>query len=158
MNYTFQRVAAFCGLRLSYYSTSALLTLIFLVLMFTEYRTYSPLYILLLLAVLPSVLKAMFFSNTKHSKTEKRENASAFPLFCKKYHYNAVQYKAMNLAYFLMFLLFAAWHISYSRVNTAPAAIAALPALLSAISLLIRILGIIGYRLYFHFFPLKAMR
>ena len=155
MNYTFQRVAAFCGLRLSYYSTSALLTLIFLVLMFTEYRTYSPLYILLLLAVLPSVLKAMLFSNAKHSKTEKRENASAF---CKKYHYNAVQYKAMNLAYFLMFLLFAAWHISYSRVNTAPAAIAALPALLSAISLLVRILGIIGYRLYFHFFPLKAMR
>ena len=154
MKYTFQRVAAHCGLRLSYYSTAALLALIFLVLVFTEYRTASPLYILLSLAVLPSVCKTIFFSGQKESK---RENSMAFPLFCQKYHYDPVMYRSMNLAYLLLFILFAAWHFSYSRNETAPAIITCLPALTACTSLLLRILGIIGYRLYFHLFPLKAM-
>ncbi|MBR2221601.1 MAG: hypothetical protein IJ972_01235, partial [Campylobacter sp.] len=81
MNYTFSRVASFCGLRLSYYSTATLLAAIFLVLALTGYRTATPLYILLSIAVLPSVFEAMLFSK----QTEKRENALAFPLFCKKY-------------------------------------------------------------------------
>ena len=72
MNYTFSRVAAFCGLRLSYYSTAGLLVLIFLLLIPTEYQTPTPIYILFSMAILPSVAEAMFFSNHK----EKRENAA----------------------------------------------------------------------------------
>ncbi len=154
MNYTFQRVAAFCGLRLSYYATAAMVALAFFALILTEYRTASPLYILLTLAVLPSLVKAMFFSD---SKKQKREPLS-FPLFCKKFHYDHIIYQSMNLSYLLLFLLFAAWHISYSRSETVPAFIAALPGLIAGLSLLIRILGVFGYRLYFHLFPLKAMR
>lgn len=154
MNYTFGRVAAFCGLRLSYYTTAAALGFVFLALVPTEYRTASPLYILLALAVLPSVIRAMFFSSQQEKK---RENNLAFPLFCKKYHYNFVMQKSMNLAYLLLFVLFAAWHISYSLNENYPAIITALPTLLAAISLLVRIVGVIGYRLYFHLFPLKAM-
>ena len=51
MNYTFSRVAAFCGLRLSYYSTAGLLVLIFLLLIPTEYQTPTPIYILFSMAV-----------------------------------------------------------------------------------------------------------
>lgn len=155
MNYTFGRVAAHCGLRLSYYITAALLFIVFVGLALTEnYRTASPLYILLVLAVLPSLLKAIFFSNPKK---EKRENDLAFPLFCQKYHYDRIMYKSMNLAYLLLFLLFAAWHISYRLVENIPPVVSALPAALAALSLLIRVLGVIGYRLYFHLFPLRAM-
>lgn len=153
MNYTFHRVAAFCGLRLSYYITAALLALSFLALVATEYRTPSPLYILLTVAILPTLIRSVFFTG----KIEKRENLE-FPLFCKKYRYDPVAYKSMNLAYLLLFILLAAWHISYHSAETLPVFITALPALIAAVSLLTRILAIAGFRFYFHWFPLKAMR
>ena len=155
MNQTFQRVAAFCGLRLSYYSTTAFLAIVFLLLAFTDYKTASPLYILLMLALLPSILKAMLFPD---KKKKKRENVLAFPLFCKKYHYDLNSYHSMNLAYLLGFLLFAAWHFSYTLSENLPVFITRLPAILATASLSIRILGVLGYRFYFHLFPLKAMR
>ena len=154
MNYTFQRVAALCGLRLSYYTTAAVLAIAFVALALTEYRTATPLYILLMLALLPSCVKAMFFSDKQQKK---RENVLAFPLFCKKYNYNLYTYKSMNIAYFLLFLLFAAWQFSYTGTENTPAIVTALPALLAFVSLLLRILGVIGYRIYFRFFPLQAM-
>jgi len=153
MNETFGRVAAHCGLRLSYYTISALVGLSFLILAFTDYRTPSPLYILLMLSVLPSVMKSLFFTD---KKIKKRENELAFPLFQKKYHYDYINYKSMSIAYLLLFVLLAAWQISYINSNV-PALIRNLPAFLAAASLLIRILGIAGYRLYFYLFPLKAM-
>lgn len=153
MNYTFQRVAAHCGLRLSYYCTAIFLSAVFLVLCFTDYRSASPLYILLTLAVLPSVCKSIFFSGDNKEKDSSLE----FPLFCQKYHYNSNSYKATNLAYFLLFILFAAWHLSSCINQTLPAFVAMLPILTASSCLIIRILGTIGYRLYFHFFPLKAM-
>lgn len=155
MNDTFRRVAAFCGLRLSYYSTAALLAVIFFILALTDYRTASPLYILLTLAVMPTILKSMFFSATE---SQKRENDMAFPLFCQKYKYDIAMYNSLQLAHILLFVLFAAWHISYSLSDGTPAIVTAIPSLIAAICLLIRIFGTIGYRLYFRFFPLKAMR
>jgi len=154
MNHTFTRVASFCGLRLSYYITAGLIAISFLALAPTEYRTASPLYILLTMAVLPSVVKALFFSS---AQKEKRENAIAFPLFCEKYDYSLVSSKTMNISYLLLFILLAAWMFSYSQ-STAPLLIRRLPALITGCSLIIRILGVIGYRLYFHLFPAKAMR
>ena len=53
MNHTFSRVAAFCGLSLSYYITAALLAPAFVVLALTGYRSATPLYILLAMAVSP---------------------------------------------------------------------------------------------------------
>lgn len=153
MNYTFSRVAAFCGLRLSYYSTAALLAILFLVFAVTGYRTPTPLYILLTMAVMPSAIEAVFFSNQK----EKRENAMAFPLFCQKFRYDKIKFRAMNISFLLLFVLLAAWHISYTSETATPAFIRMLPAILAATALLLRILGVIGYRLYFHLFPLKAM-
>ena len=152
MNYTFSRVASHCGLRLSYYITAALLAITFLVLVFTQYITASPLYILLCLAVLPSLLKSMLYS-----KATKRENELTFPLFCQKYHYNTEMYKAMNLSYLLILILFVAWHLSYRPGTNLPELITRLPSLLASVSLLVRLLGVTGYRLYFHLFPLKAM-
>ena len=153
MNPTFSRVAAFCGLRLSYYITAAILALAFFVLALTEYRTATPLYILLIMAVFPSVTEAIFFSKNK----VKRENELPFPLFCKKYHYNHIKFTSMKTAYLFLFVLFAAWHISYTGRTTTPLFISKLPAILAAVSLLLRILITLGYRLYFHLFPLKAM-
>lgn len=155
MNHTFSRVSAFCGLRLSYYTTAALLAVAFLALAISEYRTPSPLYILLTLAVLPALLKAMLFSSPK---AKERESDLAFPLFCKKYKYEVIQYKSMNAAYLLLFLLLAAWQISYSPAKGAPDPVAFLPSFIAALSLLVRLSGVVGYRLYFHLFPLKAMR
>ena len=154
MNYTFTRVASFCGLRLSYYSTAALIFISFLALAVTEYRSASPLYILLTMAVLPAIAETLFFSK---QKTKKRENGLSFPLFCAKYHYNEIKFKSMKIAYLLVFILLAAWHISYTNYTTAPAFIRTLPAILAASSLLLRVLVTLGYRLYFHFFPFKAM-
>lgn len=154
MNHTFGRVAAHCGLRLSYYITAAAVGLSFLILVPTDYITATPLYILLVLATAPSLIKSMFFSGKTE---EKRANDLAFPLFCKKYHYNFVAYKSMNLAYLLLFILFAAWRISYITQQAIPEVISFLPVLIAGVSLLTRLLAVIGYRLYFHLFPLKAM-
>ena len=71
MNHTFSRVAAFCGLRLSYYITAALLAITFIVLILTGYRSATPVYILLIMAVLPSVIEAVFFS--KHNEKRREE-------------------------------------------------------------------------------------
>lgn len=156
MNYTFSRVAAFCGLRLSYYSTAALLTIIFLLLIPTEYQTPTPVYILFTMALLPSITEAMFFSNRK----EKRENPE-FPLFCKKYKYDQIKFSSMKIAYVLLFVLLGAWHISYINFTTdytmLSVFIPKLPSVLAITSLLVRILGTLGYRLYFQLFPFKAM-
>ena len=154
MNYTFGRVAAHCGLRLSYYVTTALLCLSFFLLVMTSYRTPSPLYILLVAAVAPSVIKTLLAGNKKQ---QKRANTVAFPLFCKKYKYDAVLYQSMNISYLLLFILLAAWQISYSRSINVPELICRLPALLATVSLSCRILGFIGYFLYFRLFPMKAM-
>ena len=153
MNYTFSRVAAFCGLRLSYYITAAILATSFLVLILAGYRSATPLYILLVMAVLPSIVEALFSSRYK----EKRENELSFPLFCKKYRYDRVRFSSMKIAYLLLFVLFAAWHISYTGHTITPAFIPKLPGVLAAASLLLRILATLGYRLYFRLFPLKAM-
>ena len=153
MNYTFSRVAAYCGLRLSYYSTAALLSCIFIILALTEDRTPTPLYILFTMAVLPSIIEAMFFSNYK----EKRENALSFPLFCKKYKYNQIKFSSMKIAYMLLFVLLGAWHISYTNYAVTSVFIPKLPSILAVTALLLRILGTLGYRLYFQFFPFKAM-
>ena len=155
MNDTFRKVASLCGLRLSYYVTAALLTIAFLCLIPTAYRTASPLYILLSLAVLPSVVKAMFFSN---KTAKKKEHALAYPLFCKKYHYDYFTYQSISVSYLLLFILFAAWHISYLSQADIPALLRNLPLLLGSSSLVIRIFAVLGYRLYFRFFPLHAMR
>jgi len=153
MNYTFSRVSAFCGLRLSYYITAALVAIVFLALVFTEYRTPSPLYILLAMAVLPAIIETIFFSNQK----EKRENGLSFPLFCKKYHFDSIKFSAMKIAYLLLFVLLAAWYISYTKYTEIPAFIRTLPVILASTALLLRILITLGYRLYFHLFPFKAM-
>lgn len=154
MNDTFRKVAAFCGLRLSYYTTAALLAVSFLTLVPTAYLTASPLYILLAMALLPSTVSALFFS----SEQKKREPAMAYPLFCKKYRYNYVFHRSLNIAYFLLFLLLAAWHISYASKDAVPVIIRVLPALIGSFSLLTRVLGILAYRAYFRFFPFRAMR
>ena len=153
MNYTFSRVAAFCGLRLSYYSTAALLTIIFLLLIPTEYQTPTPVYILFTMALLPSITEAMFFSNHK----EKRENPE-FPLFCKKYKYDQIKFSSMKIAYVLLFILLAAWHISYINSTSLPTIVTSLPALIAIINLTTRLFTTIAYQIYFTYFPLKAMR
>ena len=156
MNLTFRQVSALCGLRLSFYVTAAVLAVSFLCLVPGTYRTASPLYILLFLAVAPSLLQAMLFPATD-KKTTKRENSLAFPLFCKKYRYHPDTHKSMNLAYLLAFVLLAAWHISYRSHNGYPSLVTKLPIGIAALSLLVRLLGTWGYRFYFHRFPLKAM-
>lgn len=156
MNLTFQRVAALCGLRLSLYTTAALLAVSFFILVATEYRTASPLYILLFLAVGPSLLHTMLFSS-QHSEKKKRENHLAFPLFCEKYRYSYTFYKAMNLAYLFVFILLAAWHISYIGSAGYPSLITVLPMGTAALSLVVRLFGTLGYRFYFHHFPFRAI-
>lgn len=154
MKHTFRQVAALCGLRLSCYCTVAFLFLTFLFLVPTRYRTPTPLYIILVLALFPSLLKSMF---SNESSKKERDNTLVFPLFCKKYRYDRAMYCSMNLAYLLSFLLFAAWQFSYHRQQELPDFLRCLPSLLCAVSLLIRFLGVVGYRLYFHLFPVRAM-
>ena len=155
MNTTLGRVAAHCGLRIAYYSAAALLGVSFLFLAYTKYRTESPLYILIVLAVMPSFFKSLLVNT---SGKNKEKDVSQLPLFCKKYKYDYVSYRSMNISFFLLFILLAAWQFSYSSDGTVPACIRFLPCLTSVLCLLIRIISGICYRLYFTLFPLKAMR
>ncbi len=152
MQHTFRQVAAFCGLRLSYYTTAALLAIVFFILLFTDYITATPLYILVAAVLLPGIIKSMFFADSK-----KRRNDMAFPLFCKKYHYNFLSSRALNISCFLLFILFAAWHISYRFTEEIPFGVTQLPLWMTAASLLLRLVGTLSYYLYFRLFPWKAM-
>lgn len=153
MQHTFRRVAAFCGLRLSYYATAALLALVFFVLLFTKYQTATPLYLLVAVLLLPGILKSVVFPDR-----QKRENDVSFPLFCQKYHYDFLSGRALNLSCLLLYVLFAAWQISYRSAEDFPVFVTHLPVWIAAASLLMRIVFTLGYYLYFCFFPLKAMR
>lgn len=155
MNQLFRRVASFCGLRLSYYTTTVAVALAFFLLILTENRTVSPLYITLSALVMPGLIKAMLYPES--SKKEKRENVSAFPLFCKKYHYNARVHTSMNLAYLLLFVMLFAWRISYLGSSHSEF-IVNLPVLTGCLSLLLRTVLTIGYQIYFRCFTLQAMR
>lgn len=156
MSYTFARVAAHCGLRLSYYITAAFVGMTFLYFVLTEYRTATPTYILFVMLLVPSLTKSFFFSNQSKNK---KENALAFPLFCKKYGFDPITYKSLRISYLLIFILFAAWQFScLSFADSVSACPRYLPSGLAMTSLLIRLLGTLCYRLYFHFFPLRAMR
>ena len=154
-NRLFRRVASFCGLRVSYYVTETAVALAFFLLILTENRTVSPLYIILSALLLPGLLKAMLYPDTP--KTQKRENGTAFPLFCKKYHYDTRTHTSMNLAYLLLFIMLLAWRISYIN-SSRPEFIINLPVLIGCLSLFLRLAVTIGYQIYFRFFPLKAMR
>lgn len=153
MQHTFRQVAAFCGLRLSYYATAILLAIVFFALLFTEYKTATPLYLLVAAMLLPGILKSVVFPDNK-----KRENDMPFPLFCQKYHYDVLSGRALNLSCLLLFILFAAWQASYRSAEDFPVFVTHLPVWITAASLLARLLLTLGYYLYFCLFPVKAMR
>ena len=153
-NYIFRKVAALCGLRISLYITLVLLTISFLGLIFSGYRTTSPLYILIFGAILPEWIQMVVFPDSD----KKKEPKLPFPLFCKKYHYSLKRHKAMNLACLIVFIMLGAWHISYWNNTSLPAFVTALPSLIAIINLVTRLLITIAYHIYFTYFPLKAMR
>lgn len=156
-NYIFRKVAALCGLRISLYITLALLTISFLALILTEYRTASPLYILVFGAILPEWIQMVIFQEPTNKK-EKRENKLPFPLFCQKYHYTIKRHKSTNLACIVLFFMLGAWHIAYRHNTSLPSLVASLPSLIAGINLITRLFTTIAYQIYFTYFPLKAMR
>lgn len=153
-NYIFQKVAALCGLRISLYITLVLLIISFLGLIFTGYRTASPLYILIFGAILPEWIQMVVFPESD----KKKENRLPFPLFCQKYHYTTKRHKSMNLACFVLFLMLGAWHISYINNTSLPTIVTKLPSLIAIINLVTRLFTTVAYQIYFTYFPLKAMR
>lgn len=156
-NYIFRKVAALCGLQISFYITLTLLILSFLGLILAGYRTASPLYILIFAAILPEWIQMVVFPKSDKKK-EKRENGLPFPLFCKKYHYTIKRHKSMNLACLVLFLMLGAWHISYINSTSLPAIVTALPSFIAILNLITRLFATIIYQIYFTYFPLKAMR
>lgn len=153
-NYIFGKVATLCGLRISLYITLVLLIISFLGLLFTGYRTASPLYILIFGAILPEWIQMVVFPESE----KKRENKLPFPLFCKKYRYTIKYHKSMNLSCFVLFLMLGAWHISYINSTSLPTIVTSLPTLIAIINLTTRLFTTIAYQIYFTYFPLKAMR
>lgn len=153
-SYIFRKVAALCGLRISLYITLALLIVSFLGLIFTGYRTASPLYIIIFAAILPGWIQMVVFPESD----KKKEKKLPFPLFCQKYHYTTKRHKSMNLACLVLFLMLGAWHISYINSTSLPTIVTALPSFIAMINLVTRLFITVAYQIYFTYFPLKAMR
>lgn len=158
MELLFHRVAAYRALVLSGYVLSASLALSYLILLFTEYKTPSPLYLLFLYSILPHLMRALLGQSV--SPGQKKEDAMnhMFPLFCKKYHYSERNHQAANISYLIIFLLLCTWRYSYVLHPGSPSTVAGIPVIIAAGSLLIRILLSAGYRFYFCKNPIRAMK
>lgn len=154
MDLLFYRVAAYRGLTISGYVLSALLALSFLCLVFTEYKTPSPLYLLFLYSVLPYLLRTLLEQRASAQKKEE----PFFPLFCRKYHYSKLRHTAASISYLIAFCLLGAWHLSYVFFPGKPDLVCRLPAFIAAVSLLVRLISTVCYRIYFRKDPLRAMR
>lgn len=157
MHALFRQVAAFCGLRLSYYLTEAIVAILFFMLVLTENRTVSPLYIVLSALVMPSIIKAMLFPEEQKKQKKKKESSSPLPLFCKKYRYDATMHTSFRIAYLILFIMLLAWRVSYLN-SQKPDWIILLPIWTGGISLILRLGISMGYQIYFRHFPMKAMR
>lgn len=155
MELLFLRVAAYRGLILSGYVLSVLLALSFLCLLFTEYKTPSPLYLLFLYSVLPYLIRTLL---EQRAAKQKKEEECLFPLFCHKYHYSKLRHTAASISYLTAFFLLGAWHFSYAFHSGAPTLLCRLPACIAAVSLFVRLAATVGYRIYFRRNPLAAMR
>lgn len=156
-HYIFRKVASLCGLRISLYITIALLIISFLTLNLTGYRTASPFYIIVFATILPEWIQMVVFPESDNKK-KKREPRLPFPLFCEKYRYTIRYHKAMNLSNFILFLMLAAWHISYHMNTTLPTIITIIPISIAIINFVTRLLISIIYQIYFTYFPLSAMK
>ena len=149
------RVASFCGLRLSLWITAGILFLLFVVLSLSGYRTATPLYILLTCLLLPSLIHGAAFG--QDNKKKEQERALPLPLFRKKYQYNSTKHICANISYLIVVLMFAVWHISCQGMDS-PAFFTRIPISIALFSLFLRLIITISYRIYFQYFPLKAMR
>jgi len=148
------QVAAYCSLRISLFATAGILSLLFLYLALNGYRTGTPLYILLTCLLLPSLIHGAAFG--QNNKKENRDHTLPLPLFRKKYQYSSTKHICANISYLIVILMFAAWHLSF-RGKDVPDFIASMPSVIAILSFFLRIAATVGYRLYFHFFPIKAM-
>lgn len=155
MDLLFYRVAAYRGLILSGYVLSALLALSFLFLIFTKYKTPSPLYLLFLYSILPYLIHTLL--EQKYAIHQKKEDC-LFPLFCHKYRYSKLRHSAASISYLIAFFMLAAWHLSYMLHPGKPVLVCRLPDCIAAVSLLVRLIATTCYRIYFRRNPLRAMR
>ncbi|MGN0505270.1 MAG: hypothetical protein ACI4FZ_01840 [Lachnospiraceae bacterium] len=158
MELLFHRVAAYRGLILSGYVLSCLLALSFLVLVFTEYKTPAPLYLLFLYSVLPYLLRTLLTQSSNGTHQKKEETVcDIFPLFCQKYHYSALRHTAAGISYLIAFFLLCAWSFSYVLHPGKPVLVSRIPICIAAVSLLVRLSCTVCYRIYFRRNPLRAM-
>lgn len=147
------RLAAYRGLMLSYRSLQLLLIAAFLVLALTEQASLSPLYIVLVLALLPLPLESVF-----RSRAKKRENDASFPLLSQKYRYTPERHAAYRIVCLIGFLMLLAWRLNYVLFPIGTDWVMLLPILLCAGALCLRIGITLFYRIYFRLFPLRALK
>lgn len=161
MNLCLYRIASFRGLQLSCYHIAIMLVMSFTALLFTESKTVSPIYILLVLGLLPSLVESVAKSRQarREQQNNKRENSTVpFPLLIQKYHYSDNRQTALNFTYIIVLLLIAAWRFNYLLFPVSTQWICDLPVYCIAGSLVSRIVISIGYNMYFRFFPIQSMR
>ena len=148
------QIAAFCGVRTALRVTAGITCAWFLFLFFHDYRTPTPLYIMLTCMVLPSLIQGAAFSNDTQKK--EKEKKLPLPLFRKKYGYDSAKHFCLRLSHTVVILMFAAWHISFRASDTS--VYSAFPLVAAAGSLLVRIGVTVYYRFYFNYNITNAMR
>ena len=138
------------ALMLSRYFLSILLGIVSLYLGFLRYPV-SPLYILLFLNILPSIIKYAIhdYSNKNRNhfitaisaeKPFKLENLKA------KYKYSKLVYISNSISYLLAIFLLCLWQINYSNTEI-DSIISILPLSILAAGLMSRFLGLFFYRI-----------
>lgn len=147
------RLASYRGLMLSYRIVQLLLIAIFLFLALTEQPSLSPLYIVLVLALLPLPLESVF-----RSRNKKRGSTVSLPLLHQKYRYTAERHAAYRSSFLIGFLMLLAWRLNYILFPIGNDRIMLLPVLLGTLGLLLRIGVSLFYRIYFRLFPLHSMK
>lgn len=111
----------------------------------------SPLYILLLLNILPPILSAAIIDYSKKSQNKTilsivKDDPFLLSSIKFKYKYTKLRYFTNSTSYLISLFLISLWQYNYSQQYYLPDYLKSIPITLIASSLVIRLLGMFYYR------------
>lgn len=108
-------------------------------------------YILITLAVLPSILEYIILDHLKNHKTQYLNNIASEQPFClstlkKKYHYTRISYFTNSITYLFVLFFICLWQINYSLYAEYGPIASKLPYITLISGLTLRFLAVIIYK------------
>ncbi len=147
-------ISAMRGLLISNRFLALVLVVVQLGFIFSGFRLFSPLYIILLDLAFPMIMEGLIKSRTE----PKTEDDLPLPLLRKKYRYSATASKALSFGFLLNVVMLIAWHYNFTANPPEQEMLRGLPSLILIAYVVVRLCIWAFYLLMFKKFPHKLMK